>query len=228
MKLMLQQLPNVKGEVRQPLLAPEAALALVAVEKDTDGLVYTDMWREPVASLLARRTRRGSQLPGYSSHNYGLAVDLNVKSILIQKKIRYEDLLWIMKKRGWFCHRRDGQGDMPESDHFTFLGEKSEKYLAKCSQDPTTWQTPAEIRIWELYSNDFQLTTEEVSVRLVKMGFLSEPTKKRDIYMREAILAFQRAWDLTETGSPDMTLCRVLSFVTAEREVLPLPSWISA
>jgi hypothetical protein len=63
MKLVLHQLPSVRGNVRMPYLAPEAAVALLAIEKDTDGLVYTDMWRDPTASLLARRTKKISQLP---------------------------------------------------------------------------------------------------------------------------------------------------------------------
>lgn len=227
MKLVLQQLPtSTRGTIRMPYLAPDAAAALLAVERDTDGLIYMDMWRDPMASLLARRTSRTSQLPGYSSHNYGLAVDLNVKAILDEKKIRYEDLLRIMKKRGWVCHRRDGQGDLNEANHFNFLGEYAEKYLVKCTMDPTTWQIAAELRIWERFGHEFQIDLKMVQVLLAKLKFYAGPvTGQKDQYTREAILAFQRAWDLIHSGSNDMTTCRALVVICAERELVPKTSW---
>ncbi len=216
MKLSLQQIQNVKGDARRTFLAPDAAVALAAIQNDADGLIYSEMWRDPVDSLLARRLKSGP-LVSYSPHNYGLAVDLNVDAILNQKKIRYEDLLWLMKRRGWYCFRRDGNQDQVGSEHFNFLGDQAEKYLAKSTQDPTTWPTIPELKIWDRYGQDFQMETKEVQVRLAKLGFFTEPfTGQRDMYTREAILAFQRAWDLTQTGSPDMTLCRTLAFVTAD------------
>lgn len=217
MKLLLHQLHNVKGDISRPFLAREAALSLATIEKDTDGLIYRDVWRDAVSSLLARRIRKTSQLPGYSAHNYGLAVDLNIEAILLQKKIQYEDLLWIMKRRGWYCHRRDGVEGQTGSEHFNFLGEGADRYLARCTQDPTTWSAASEIKIWEFYHQDFQLSTKEVQILLSKICFFKAPfTEQRDIYTREAIIAFQRAWDLIQSGSPDMTLCRVLAFVTAD------------
>src|SRR4030067_628099 len=109
MKLVLQQV-NVRGPARMKFLASDAAVSLAALERDTGGLVYNDLWRDPVASLQARRTRKTSQLPGYTTHGYGLGVDLDLKTILQEKQIRYEDLLYIMKKRGWLWHRRGGAG----------------------------------------------------------------------------------------------------------------------
>lgn len=217
MKLLLHRLQNVKGDVSRPFLSRDAALSLETVEKDTDGLIYRDIWRDAVSSLVAKRMRKTGELPGYSAHNYGLAVDLNVEAILSQKKIRYEDLLWIMKRRGWYCFRRDGVEGQSGSDHFNFLGESADHYLSKCTLDPTTWGSASEIKIWEFYHSEFQLSTKDVQLKLAKIGFFHAPfTEQRDIYTREAIMAFQRAWDLTQSGSPDMTLCRVLSFVTAE------------
>lgn len=214
--------------MRLPYLAVDAAQALLAVEKDTDGLIYTDMWRDPTSSLLNRRLRRTSQLPGFSAHNYGLAVDLDVKAILEEKKIRYEDLLHLMKRRGWICHRRDGQEDAPESDHFTFLGEYAQKYLTKCTMDPSTWDNAAEFRIWERHAQDFQIELRTVQLLLTRLRFYTGlVTGMRDMYTREAILAFQRAWDLVQSGQPDMSTCRALVFVTAQWELSPAPAWVS-
>lgn len=228
MKLLLRQLPRTtKGTSRMPYLAPDAAIALEAIEKDTDGLIYTEMWRDPMSSLLVRRTKRTSLLPGYSPHNFGLAVDLDVKTILAEKKIRYEDLLRIMKKRGWVCHRRDGLENETDSDHFNFLGEYSAKYLTRCTMDPTTWGNAAELFIWERFGKDFQLELREVQLILTHLRFYTGTiTGMKDMYTRESILAFQRAWDLIQSGSPDMTTCRVLAFVTAERELSPAPAWV--
>lgn len=211
-----------------PYLAPDAAASLIAIEKDTDGLVYTDMWRDPLSSLLNRRTKRTSQLPGYSPHNYGLAIDLDVKAILEEKKIRYEDLLRILRKRGWVCHRRDGLIDEPDYDHFNFLGDLAEKYLIKCTMDPASWTNAAELRIWERFGKDFQIELRDVQILLTKLRiYTGQITGMRDMYTREAILAFQRAWDLVQSGAPDMATCRVLVYVTAERDLSPAPAWVS-
>lgn len=220
MKLSLQHIPNVKGNARRTFLAPDAAASLAVIQADTDGLIYSEMWRDSVDSLLVKRLK-GGPLVSYSAHNYGLAVDLDVEPILKQKKIKYEDLLWLMRRRGWYCSRRDESPNQPGSEHFNFLGlgTQAEKYLAKSTQDPMTWPTIPELRIWERHGQDFQMETKEVQMKLSKLGLFTEPfTGQRDLYTREAIIAFQRAWDLTQTGSPDMTLCRTLAFVTAEVE----------
>lgn len=217
MKLVLRQLPEtVKGPARLKFLAPEAADALLALEKDSGGFTYTDFWRDPVGSLLAKRSRKTSQLPGYSAHGFGLALDIDL-SVLDEKKISYEDLLYFMKKRGWVCHRRDGDYTLPEAEHFNFLGHLSERYLIACTLDPTTWQKAAEERIFEKYGQDFQLTVPQVQEKLALLGlYRGAFSGQVDLYTREAILAFQRTWDLTENGLPDSVLCRVLAVVTAD------------
>jgi peptidoglycan hydrolase-like protein with peptidoglycan-binding domain len=89
-----------------------------------------------------------------------------------------------------------------------------------------TWQLPAETRIVERFGKEFHLDSRQVQEHLSRLGFyMGACTGQKDAYTREGILAFQRAWDLIQTGSIDMTLCRVLSFVTAEREVIPVPDW---
>lgn len=221
MKLALQQLPStIRGAARMKFLAPDAATSLLQLEKDTGGLVYSDMWRDSVASLVTRRTRRSTLLPGYSSHNYGFGIDLDVKTILGEKKIRYEDLLYLLKKRGWVCHRRDGVEHAVNSDHFNFLGVTPGEYLVKCTMDPITWDYPAEDRIFDKYKTDFQLPTVAVQSLLKKIGFyMGEMSGSVDLYTREAVMAFQRAWDMIENGFIDANLCRVLAFVTADLEM---------
>jgi hypothetical protein len=202
-------------------LAPDAATSLLTLEKDTGGLVYKDMWRDSVDSLLATRTRKTSQSPGYSTHGYGLAFDLDLKTVLDEKKISYEDLLYILKKRGWLCHRRDGDGSRHEAEHFNYLGDLSEKYLVKTTLNPTTWQRPAEEVIYERYGKNFQIDVRAVQLLLSQINFFTGPiTAQLDQYTREAILAFQRAWNLVEDGTASPSLCRVLTFVTAEKDMM--------
>ena len=204
-----------------PLLEPESADALIALEKDTDGLIYLDLWRDATSSLLAKRLTRTSQLPGYSPHNYGISIDIDVKSILEQKKIRYEDLLYLMKRRGWMCHRRDGDETKLNSGHFNYLGNAPDVYLVKCTQDPTTWSTPAETKIFDRYNSYFQLSTQQVQEKLSKLGLYKGPISGQlDMYTREAVLAFQRTWDLVQNGFVDANLTRVLAFVTAEIAII--------
>lgn len=224
MKISLQQV-QVRGPARMKYLFKEAAESLIALEKDTDGLVYLDIWRDPVASLLARRTRKSTQLPGYSGHNYGLSVDLDLKTILDEKKVYYEDIIYMLKKRGWYCHRRDGDPSRSEAEHFVFLGLNPKKYLDKATLEPGSWQRPTEDRIYDLYGEHFNLNLEQIQDKLELLGFFIGPTTTTiDAYLREAILAFQRAWDLIEDGTPSMQFQRVLAFVAAEIELLKLPT----
>jgi hypothetical protein len=134
-----------------------------------------------------------------------------------------------MKKRGWICFRRDGEPDKAESEHFNYLGSDPARYLEKCTADPITWSYPAELLILENYGKDFQLEPKDVQELLTKVFLYSGSiTGQKDAYTREAILAFQRAWDLTQSGAIDMPLCRVLVYVTSERELLQLPAWVAS
>jgi hypothetical protein len=228
MKLALQQLPaTTRGPARMKYLASDAAAALLKVEEDTDGLIYTDFWRDGVASLVSLRLRKTSQLPSYSPHNYGLALDIDLVNVLKEKAITYETLLYIMKKRGWYCHRRDGRADQPEANHFNFLGEKGDSYLSKTTMDPATWGRPGEMRISEVYGDRFIIDTKTVQVLLARVGFYVGPTTGAvDMYTREAVMAFQRAWDLVVDGVLGIAFCRALAFVTAELDLSPPPALV--
>jgi hypothetical protein len=223
MKISLQRLTDkVRGPTRLRYLSPEAAVSLERLENDTGGLIYTDFWRDPISHLVAKRLKADNLLPGYCGHGFGLSLDLDVKAVLEEKKISYEVLLHIMRKRGWYCHRRDGNQNGPLFDHFNFLGELADLYLAKCTLDPMTWHRAIEERIYERYGKEFQLDVPAVQRLLGKIGmYRGELSSHFDLYTREAILAFQRAWDLTETGNVDATFCRALVFVSADTEFLP-------
>ena len=226
MKLILQQLPNVKftGEIRTPYLSQEAAFSLVLVERDTGGLTYIDMWRDAVSSLVRRRTNINIPLPGYDPHNYGISVTLDIKASLKPKKLSYGDLIKNLERHDWFCKRRDAPEcnyTDPGGSQFNYLGKDHGRYLARANLDEKTWSMPSELYIWERYNDYFHLDTADVQQLLSNIGiYKGKISGERDNYTREAIMAFQRAWELIQSGAPDMTLCRVLSFVTAELKIL--------
>ena len=215
MKIVLRQM-EVQGSARWKLLCPDAAAALSSVDKETSGLLcYKEMWQDAVSSLLSRRLRKERPLPGYSANNYGLAVDLDLSN----SAICYRDILEAMKKYGWYCYRRDGEMKAGY-ERFLFVGDLVEKYLRLSTYDPGTWDLPAELRIYDLYGTQFQITLPEAQKLLVKAGFYTAPVNgERDQYFRESLMAFQRAWGLSESGTLDTTTCRVLSFITAEQEL---------
>ncbi len=218
MNLVLQQLPTtIKGKARAKLLAPDAALALLTLEKDSNGLIYTNLWHDATSSLLARRRRVGAHLPGYDPHGYGLALTLDGEAILEQTKISYEDLLYLMKRRGWYCYRKDGKQKETGAFEFFFLGDTADEYVKLATFDPLSWDKPIEQKIHDRYFKDFALSPAQVQSALLKMGYF-HGTVDGDFegYTREAIMAFQRAWMLPESGTPNLSLQRTIAFVTAE------------
>lgn len=217
MNLVLQQLPpTLRGSAKLKLLAPEAAASVLSLEKDI-GLVYTSLWNDATATLLDKRTRIGTQLPGYDPHNFGVSMNLDVPAILDEKKISYQDLLYTLKRRGWLCHRRDGEVDQHGWSHFNYFGDGNpEEYLSKASFDPLSWDNPIEARIYEKHSQEFTLSPAQGQGLLQKLGFFhGEIDGNYDLYLREAILAFQRAWDLSESGTLTIPVQRTLAFVAA-------------
>jgi peptidoglycan hydrolase-like protein with peptidoglycan-binding domain len=217
MEILLRSLPStVNGPARMKYVAPEAYDSLMLLERDTGGLVYTNFWWDAVATLEACRLRKTCAGVGLSLHNYGLAFDIDLRW-LDDKKVSYEDLLYLMKRRGWFSHRRDGDVTKPEAGHFNYLGDHSAKYLLKVTHDPTTWQLPAEERIFEKYGESFKLDTAGVQEHLSKLGFLHGPCHSgtMDTYTREGVRSFQRAYDLPDDGVASLSFCRVLVFVSA-------------
>lgn len=84
-------------------------------------LVFSDIYRSPMGSLAAVESQRGALPPGYSNHNYGGAVDLDVDATMRKHGMRRkEDLDDYMAIAGWHCHRSDHQLGS-ESWHYNHL-----------------------------------------------------------------------------------------------------------
>jgi hypothetical protein len=215
MKLVLQQMPNAKGPLRHPYLIPEAVEALQEVEKEAGQLIYADMWRDPVTQLLTKRLRPESPGLGYNGHSFGIGVDV----VLGALQFPYDKLTKLMSRQGWYSYQKDGGVPKAGHGHFDFFGEKATRYLMKSSYDPNTWNLPVEEYIQEKFGEKFQVDLPEVQSLLVRIGYCRGPiTKELDLYTREALLAFQRTWRLSESGQADPATCRALVLIASSAE----------
>lgn len=224
MILVLQQLPQLAGPPddgysglapkRALYMRPDAAAALLLVEQDTGGLVYTDIYRSPQAIRDAYRAKGGTQPVAFSYHGYGGCVDVDVKRCLQKLGTNYEGLVKIMAARKFYCHRRDGNPELSESWHFNYLGDRADYLLAQTTSSHTTWAAPAEAMIQAWYGPELKLTAEQIMTLLP----VARATDVKD---------FQRQWDLVVDGVAGPRTQRVLAFVTATRQVTPLPEAVA-
>ena len=207
---------------RARFLEPGAATSLLILASKNPWLTMTDVYRSPDSSLAARKTKRGVQPPGFSAHNFGIAIDLDVGACLKAAKIRYPELVEEMRQAGWHCHRRDLDATAMESWHFNYLGGRSEDLLKQADLDAAnTWAWPVEARIMELYGEQFKLTDLQVQEALAALRFYTgDLDGKFGALSHEALAAFQRAWGLAPDGAPGPRTNRVLAVVSAEIELV--------
>lgn len=204
-------------------LAPDAAASLIKLDRDTGGLSYTDLWRSAEVSLMARQSKRGVQAPGYSGHNYGFSVDLDLEGTKKKRGWTYLQIIEAMQAHGWYCHRQDGKDGRSESWHFNYFGKDYPKYLKHSSSHiSSSWSQPVEALMQERYSAQMKLSDIEVQASLKKLKFYSgELDGKIGPISRAGISQFQKAWDLQATGMADLRTQRTLAFLTAEITLVP-------
>jgi hypothetical protein len=203
---------------RMRLLHPDAARMFRAIE---DWVVVSDMFRSPESSLAAVRAKRGAQPPGFSAHNYGLAIDLDLDAsakrlaaLVKCKTISKSDLDEAMASAGWFCHRLDEHDfDDFEAWHFQGLSIHARPAGNRSSDE-------VEARILELYGRDLAPEDRECQASLRQLG-MYHGALDGDIgpLTREATRAFQRAWGVVETGKLDARTRRTLAYVSCGRTV---------
>lgn len=200
-------------------LSPDAAQSFAGELMHV--VTVSDMFRSADSSLNAVRRNRGALPPGFSGHNYGFSIDLDIKATMQDWgcSAKY-DLDARMEQAGWFCHRRDGRM-ASEAWHYNFLGVGE-----TISNKVKTTSGYLEALVQRTYGQQFNL------------GFLESQTALQSLRMysgaldglagpltREAVRTFQRAYAssrIKETGKLDAATRRTLAFVTAGREVVPL------
>lgn len=212
---------------------PEAADALVLMEQETGGLVYSDILRSAEGSLAAMQSKRGVQPPGFSGHNFGFSFDIAVDNYLApgmpkgtallpgtltMRGWSYDELIATLAGYGFYCHRRDGKRGA-EDWHWNFLGgELGERGLSASRK--SGWSAAVETVIFGTYGSAFALDDLGVQAALKTLGFYrGEVDGIVGPQTRAAVGAFQRAWKVGE-GPIDARTKRVLAFVAAEHEIV--------
>jgi hypothetical protein len=202
---------------RALFLQPDAARSFLAI---AEHLTVSDVYRSAESSLAAVRSGRGAKTPGFSAHNYGLAVDVDVRASMRLLNVKTKQGLdECMAPEGWWCHRVDHQITplKGESHHFNFLG--SDFVLPRGASSTAG---AIEARIVELYGAAFVLDEKAQQVALSFLR-LYHGTIDGELgpLSKEALRAFQRTWRLPETSKADAKTQRTLAYVAAERRVVP-------
>ncbi len=204
--------------LRSLFLAPDAAKAFAALERDSGGLVYGEIFMSAEATLAAKDAGHETYEPSFSPHNYGLAFDLAVDRTLARTGRDYARLLEFLESFGWHCYRRDGQRG-EQDHHFTFLGKHAGGVLGSVDpRNPKTWARAAEHAIQHRYSAQMRLTPEQQQAAMEKLGLYHGTVDGVwGALSRQARLLFERQWLLTGL---ETSFQRVLAFVSAERRIV--------
>jgi hypothetical protein len=205
---------------RAAYMHPDAAAALMALEQATP-LRYSDILRGADESLKACKSGRGAQPPGYSGHNFGLSVDIDVESILKERKWSYEKLVVFMAKYGFYPYRQDHSRG-PEDWHFNFLGDQATATaILKRTAARHLWQTAAEEIIRHYYPAITPLGAVGIQTCLKKLGLYSgDIDGDLGPLSSTAIDLFNRTWDISPRATGER-FQRTLAFVAAELVMEP-------
>jgi len=226
LSLNLVRVPNVLGiygpkkdqfPARMSLLHPEAAAAFAAAEKGMGTrLRVSDMFRTAEQSMQAMQEKSGVMPPGFSLHNYGIAIDVDIDSMMAATKLSKPSFDLLMREHGWYCHRKDNKRGS-EDWHYNFLGvkEAAEPFLAASAKSTNT-SAAGDAKILSLYKDGLALTPVEVQECLAAIKMYSgEIDGLLGPRSQQAIMAFQRAWRLHPNGVVDSKTERTLAYVSA-------------
>lgn len=222
----LERVPNVLGIYgasgdffprNAALLHPEAARDFARACVEVGRLRVSDMFRTAEQSLQAREQKSGVQPPGYSAHNFGLAIDVDVERLCRDFGLKKVGLDERMAACGWYCHRKDGK---PGSEwwHYNHLGTgSSAKALLAASERSSNTSAAIEARIVQLYGAGFRLADADTQAALARLGlYRGELDGIMGPRSKQAVAAFQRAWNLESTGLADAATKRTLALVSAD------------
>jgi len=203
------------------LLHPDAAAAYLAVEVGTGKrLRVSDMFRSPESSLQAMQTKSGVMPPGYSGHGFGFSIDVATDACLKSFGMTKQAFDEMMVSYGWYCHRKDHQRGS-EDWHFNHFGTgaAATPWLAACEKSVVT-SAGVEAKMVATYGSSFKLSNVELQTELRKLklygGDLDGDIGPRS---QQAILAFERAWQLPMDGVADARMMCTLATVAADHSI---------
>lgn len=201
---------------RMRYLHPQAADSLTGFELEHPGMLWiSDCYRSAEASREAWMAHRaGVQRPGWSAHNFGLALDLDIVRILNRSPdLHYADLLAIMARYGWYCHRRDEQRGA-EDWHFNHLGSSADHCLLLAGRHPESWSRPVEERIQDLYGSQFLLSIVDCQAALARLGYDCGPADGiPGPRTRAAVERFRQDWSMVPGTHLDWRVQRLLAYL---------------
>lgn len=186
-------------------------------------LVVSDMLRPAEGSLIAMASGVGSRPPGYSGHNFGFSIDVNLDQTLTNLGISKSAFDRWMVERGWYCARRDSARGLDDA-HYDYLRAGSELNLASTA-DPIKDVEQLIVRVYgdALFPDDEEC---QVALKRLKMfgGIVDGAFGPLTV---EAIRIFQRAWNLigdprVTPGALDPRTRRTLAFVGHQRRLAPI------
>jgi len=205
---------------RMRFLHPAAARSFLKMNEEKV-VRCTDMLRTPEGSLVAVQQGKAALRPGWSGHNYGFSIDIDVDWMI--KTHRFKDKvtldLW-MATHGWYCHNILGSTISSESWHYNYFGEEAEHFISyRKDTSKVTWSYPVAYKIVEYYGH-WWVNADAVTVQaaLQRLGlYRGDLDGVLGTLSGEAIKAFQRAWLLDVDGIAGPRTKRTLMLVSAER-----------
>lgn len=239
MELKLKSVGKLRGPygpnrdqfpARAAYLAPDVADAFVHMvdEIGRDRIGFSDVQRSAESSLAAMQAKTGVQAPGFSGHNFGVSVDVDVEFTrralgTAGAALPYADLVKLLAGYGWICYRQDGARGS-EDWHFNYLGSVSDpdhgafaaSVLNRMTQNHSTWAGAAEAAILKRYPvASFALGPADIQAGLKKLGlYHGDIDGAFGPLSLAASGAFCRAWRLPEVT--DARFKRTLAFVAAD------------
>ena len=192
---------------RMRFMHPDAAVAFALI---APWVVVSDMFRTPESSLQAVREGRGAQPPGFSAHNYGLAIDIDITPSRNALGVKTKaELDAAMEAVGFYCHRRD-HVVAHEAWHYNFLGIGA-KVAGTITSDEV------EARIIRLYGAALAPDDTECQRMLGRLKmYRGEIDGIIGPRSREAVRVFERGWGLNVDGVLDAKTRRTLAYVSAD------------
>ncbi len=202
----------------QRKLAPDAADSLLAMYATDFKVRVSDLLRSAESSIAAKRAGRGAQPPGFSGHNFGFSMDLDIEDTMkrygFTNKTKFDEK---MVSFGWYCHRQDGKLDS-ECWHYNYFGTDA-KYVLMCAGHSST-NAGLQQKIEDVYGSYFILNNFQAQQALTQLGFYHGPIDGVIGHQSEAAIEMlQRAYLLSLTNTLTPSTQRVLAFATCTYEV---------
>lgn len=219
MEIVLQQLPEsvegIYGDDKKLMpramrrLHPDAAKSYLAIDALGVKLRVSDMFRTPEASLRAMQAKPGLvQPPGYSAHNYGFAIDVDLGACLKRFGMSKAQFNAFMESHGWTCHRLDDARG-PEDWHYNF----QVRHLIEAGDKSSA--AAVERKMQAVYGLQMKLdaTQAQTALKTLRM-YMGAIDGKVGPATLGAVATFQRTWRINESGLGVKTQ-RVLALATA-------------